>query len=1122
MYLKKLEIFGFKSFADKTSLNFEPGITAIVGPNGCGKSNVFDAFRWVLGEQSVKELRGASMEDVIFNGTDKKPGLGFAEVSLTFANEPKVLPIDYNEVTVTRRLFRSGESEYLLNKTTVRLKDIVELFMGTGVGAEAYSLVQQGKVDLVVSARPEERRMIFDEAAGITKYKAKKKEALNKLKDTEANLLRINDIVLEVKRQISSLERQANKARRYKVNFEELKNLEVTFAKHQIESFHNEQSTINGSIEELKQKELSLNGEWEQLKESLSNERGILEEFEHKINEVNEQQIRMENEVEISQRQISFNEERIQNLDANQERLTEQKVHIQGRYQLQQEKISEFQSTMESLLGILQEAESNLAAKKEILLAVTTVIDEARAIIKGDEDKILELTAQEVQLKNELTDVMKEMQGCLARKRRLDMENAKVALEKKEADDKYRTIATNIETVFGKTAQLKAEHAAKIDILSECEKQHFSLDEEIGNMEKKKLFLFSQKEFIDKLQVQYEDMPDPVVETKFVTTQLPDENQSGIIGKVKNVQRVSEDREQRLRQDFSHVTGPLYEVVCETKFVELDLEAMETKINEVSKVIESHTVKKEAVIGQIEEQTALINNIALEIQKEEKVLSVLEAQKNDVLVEANKLSEELALIHEEIDEVTQSISTQKEKDRSLNTVVSEVDEQLIRCRHNIKNQQENIASNNNEREATSVAIAQIETEMVSIKDKEQNQQESLAIFTEELENSLTEINRIEGEFSGNSVKREEMLQEIEVLRKKGDELQESKQSLEGVVSEYKEQHQELAQKLGSLEQQLQTYESDVDQVKQSFHDHQFKQQEVSFKEQGIKDRLMQSYKIDINELLAASTDVVPQLTAESEPTSEDSHQTQEAHQPQEAQEIQQTQEPLNIAELTEQIEKLKKRCDSYGNVNLVAIDEYEELKERYEFLTKQQSDLLTAKESLKQTIYKINRTTRHMFMETFTKVSEEFRVHFRMLFGGGEAQLVLLDPENVLESGIEIVARPPGKKLQIISLLSGGEKSLTAIALVFGVFKVRPSPFCILDEIDAALDESNVGRFAEMVKEFSKIAQFIIITHNKKTISSSDVLYGITMQETGVSKVVSVNISDREKSQASEEIPAAV
>ena len=382
MYFRRLEIFGFKSFAQKTVLEFQPGISAIVGPNGCGKSNVFDAIRWVLGEQSVKELRGSSMEDVIFNGTDQKAPLGFAEVSLTFSNESRILPLDHDEVVVTRRLFRSGESEYLINKNTSRLKDIVELFLGTGVGAEAYSLIQQGKVDLVVSAKPDDRRQIFDEAAGITKYKSKKKEALSKLKETEDNLLRINDIVVEVKRQIATIERQAKKAQRYKEEFEVLKNYELIFARHQMSHLDEESEGLSAAVRALQAHELELTTQLEALNNRIDNEAVQLEEIEERINEFKAQEIHLENEVAMNTRQISFNEERQQNMEETCQRLQADKAAAMGRCGTHQVKIEEIKEALLRLAENLSSLQANLQQKRNDLGVLTSSIEQAKASIE--------------------------------------------------------------------------------------------------------------------------------------------------------------------------------------------------------------------------------------------------------------------------------------------------------------------------------------------------------------------------------------------------------------------------------------------------------------------------------------------------------------------------------------------------------------------------------------------------------------------------------------------------------------------------------------------------------------------------------------------------------------------
>lgn len=1099
MFLKRLEIFGFKSFADKTTLNFGPGITAIVGPNGCGKSNVFDAMRWVLGEHSVKELRGSAMEDVIFNGTDKKLALGFAEVSLTFTNETKILPVAYDEVTVTRRLFRSGESEYLLNKTPVRLKDILELFMGTGIGAEAYSLVQQGKVDLVVSAKPEDRRIILDEASGITKYKSKKREALAKLKDTENNLLRINDIVVEVKRQISSLERQAQKARRYKDEFEQLKKMEVQLAERDLADSAQLRQEISRQREELAHKESRLTLELKSLNELMSNEGDLLEELEDKINDIRGEDIKIDGQIDLNTRQISFCEERIANILENEKRLLEKKGQLDERCRAQQEKIAELERSLAFIDETVEAKKRLLQVKRDSLQDIVQEIDQSKTIIQAEEVKILKITSQQVHIKNRLTEIMKEVQGGLARKRRLEIENAKVSQEKETIDGKFVEICRKMSAASHLLESLRAEREVQNGSLEAHYAQLRQREKDIDELERKKLFLISQKDFIEKLCVQYQDIPDPVVIGRLLTDSCPQEYHTGIIGKVKEVLNVDENLRGALGGRFANNTQrPLYEIVCETKFIELDPQQISTKIAELSDQIDEKGMERQKLLILIDEMRRILSQTDIKIQDEERTLSVFEAQKKDVQGEAGKLNDELDLVKIELEEVVISLAEHKRVEEELSGNLDTLNREFGASQLLIREKQNFIAVDAQKREETTVAIAQLETEVTSEQDKKSSFADNLQVFSETLKNSVEEISRIDGERQEMMARQERFCSEMEQLGGKIEELREQKNALIQVMAAHERQKDEIVQRLGGVRNQIVAYANDIDRIKGEGHQQELQEQQIFFKEKEIKDRLLQTYKIDFDNYLLEQV--------------KESGQVKEDH------------VSFNREELEAAIERLRKRCESFGSVNLVAIEEFEELKGRFEFLTKQQSDLLSAKDSLMHTITKINRQTRQMFMDTFTKVSEEFRIYFRMLFGGGEAELVLLDPENVLESGIEIVARPPGKKLQSISLLSGGEKTLTAIALIFGVFRVNPSPFCVLDEIDAALDESNVGRFSYLLKDFAKIAQFIVITHNKKTITAAQVMYGITMQETGVSKIVSVKFADQDshRLEAVQPVPAAV
>jgi chromosome segregation protein len=1129
MYFKRLEIFGFKSFAQKTSLEFQPGISAIVGPNGCGKSNVFDAIRWVLGEQSVKDLRGSSMEDVIFNGTDQKAPLGFAEVSITFANESRILPLDHDEIIVSRRLFRSGESEYLINKNVSRLKDIVELFLGTGVGAEAYSLIQQGKVDLVVSAKPDDRRQIFDEAAGITKYKSKKKEALSKLKDTEDNLLRINDIVVEVKRQIATIERQAKKAKAYKENFEVLKNYELIMARHQMSRFNEESEAMAAAVRTLQAQEQELTQQLEELNNRIDNETLQLEEIDGRINEFKAQDIHLDNEAAMSTSQISFNEERRQNLDDTCKRLEEEKAAAVGRCSVHQAKIEEIKTALAALTENLTGLQTLLQQKRNDLGVLTHGIEQAKASIEQVEKEILGLNGQQVRFKNQLTENMKRTMEALARKARLEDENSKTTLEKAQIEERLQAINTTITQAESDLQALWADGNARRQELEGLKGRLAQEESQLDDLEKKHVFLLSQKEFIQKMQVQYQDIPDPVVEGRFLARMRPSENQTGIIGKIKEVKVIP----------ATENSPEMYEITYETKYVELDLKHLDDRVTAINEKITQTAQAKEQLIAQADEQDKTVGQVLKNIQEQEKKLSVLESQKNDIELTCGKLTGELDVISAEFKETAAAIETLKAQETELSTSLQGIGGQIIRCQEDIKLKNEAIETKDKERQEMNIAVVQLETELAAVSDKQKGFEENLSLHTQNLDRDLADINRFETQVKESEAKKIKINEDIILLEQAIEELRRKKEILAGVLAEESAKKEEMSRRLNSLRNGIRGLEDEIIKTKTEMHNQQMRQQEVQFNQRAIKERLLQAYKIDWDALSVSSPNEAslsfPNASVgnpENAQITDSSAATLGEEAAQAAPEVQPPATPapepqLNIEELTIEIEKLKKRCESYGAVNLVAIEEFEELKGRHEFLTKQQSDLLTAREQLMSTIQKINRTTRQMFTDTFTKVNEEFKVHFRMLFGGGEAELVLLDPENALECGIDIVARPPGKKLQNISLLSGGEKTLTAIALIFGVFKVNPSPFCVLDEIDAALDEANVGRFANMLKEFAKIAQFIVITHNKKTMNAADIMYGVTMQERGVSRIVSVKFNENTvqtpaPSEASLAAPAAV
>lgn len=1050
MYLKKLEIVGFKSFGNKTTLHFEPGIAAIVGPNGCGKSNIFDSIRWVLGEQSAKSLRGSDMQDVIFNGTDTKEPLGMAEVTLTFDNSQRFFPVEYPEVAVTRRIFRSGESEYLLNKAQVRLKDILDLMMGTGIGAESYSLVEQGKIDLVLSSKPEDRRLVFDEASGITKYKSQKREALRKLDETEQNLLRVNDIITEVRRQIGSLERQANKARRYKEAFEELKVKEIDLVGIQKKHLLAEKDEIIKQLSELETKEVELLKIIQEQEAKISNRQSELRALEESVMGIKNEIMDLSNSTVRDKQHIDFNQEKIAEFNQTRLYLETQIEQTKGRVALDEEKLNNLRREYDAIKANTEEKNAFLQEKEAELSTLSLAIKNSLDNISSAKRNILDLVTRTANTKNDISDLASKEQIYLARKKRLQLERAKVGEEKATVTQNFDAISQEIEKLNQEYEGSNVKYSSlKVDL----EEQNLLLGQislDISNLEKESLSLQSQKEFLETLRHKYEDISESMNAVIYLD-KLPAEGINGLVVKIKS------------QDEGLKFSG-------EAKPIDLDAQKIISRIQSIEEKILAFKEDKSGKENRIQALSAEILQLQENIHAQEIVLSNKKAFQNTVQEDLNKLQEEDQIITLELSDVETELGTLATRLTALNQELGLLENQNKEQELIINSEQGNISLNTGLKEMALVAVAQAKTELDALVKRVSSEEVTLKILQDSYAQDQASLLNLENQIKDSHDKQQLLESEIKELEAKISRVNAEIEIKNILLKEEDSKYKEISSGSTDWMKSIETNRNELDALKTRLYELQMQDKDIDFKYLSIKERIAQAYKIDFDTL-------------------------------------QESGQVIDETAVSGQIQALKEKLDSYGNVNLVAIEEYDELKKRYDFLTQQQGDLTSAKDSLHEAILKINRTTKKMFLETFEKVRVEFRNYFKLLFNGGDAQLFLIDEQDPLESGIEIICRPPGKKLQNVLLLSGGEKSMSATALIFAIFKVKPAPFCVLDEIDAALDEANVDRFGRMLQEFTSQSQFIVITHNKKTIASAGVMYGITMEESGVSKIVSVKFA---------------
>ena len=1207
VYLKNLTALGFKSFADKTPLDFQPGVTAIVGPNGCGKSNVSDAIRWVLGEQSAKALRGSGMVDVIFNGTDQRKALGMAEVSLTIGgidtDELKAAGVDlpYNEVTVTRRLFRDGGSDYFINKVMCRLKDIQQLFMGTGMGRASYGIMAQGNITQLISSKPDDRRLVFEEAAGITRFKTQKKEALRKLDYTEQNLLRVSDTIREVKRQIGSLQRQAGKARRYKEFMDELQNLESQFARHQLGEIQETIRQCEQAISEFKGRSDDFTGTIKSEEALINQARQQRGAIEKQVNEAQEKGANLQVELERLESRIQFSHERIQELDEQVAKAYEDIAQAEQRRSDAEQELAGMQGKLGNADNAVGNMHRAVDEKQAACNALEEELGQREETLRQAQSESFSVAQELTRIRNEINSIDLQKRGNTVRLEKLSSE--KTQLEEEEAklrerlgqfssdvegrkstanshrgtvEERLQRLADLQESLAKLTTELddllrvQAEKRSRLNVLKQLQTSNEGVSAgaqaAIRESEAALGLLADQirvpVEYVIAVEVALGRHLQLVItrqanDAKSILTSLSEGKKgradivaldliSGgtppsidaaklrefggvaalgqvgcddaiqplldrLLGRlviVPDLDAAMRGREQHHDLDFvtsagellsrhgvfsggrgnGNASASLLSRKNEIAGLERELEGVGGNVSDLSREKGDMQAGQTLLQAGLQQEQNDLRQQEVSIASSEGELKALE---NSQRVLAQKIEgvtfelESLACQESEgsgkRDQLAAELVSLEEREMTNNTLLGEVTGVVegLRDRRDVANAELTEAK---------VGLASEEQLLASFR----RQLVPLNVRIEELK-QLVSQRRSDIEAGGNKKKQTEKdiadsTQRIAAVRS---EREQSSGKITGLLS----QKVEADKKVEEREEALRSIREELNSSQERRSKLEVELAQNNMMAENLCERIQEKYQIVLQEVETKCLKVTEgdsgslkvEVAAEAEGLETD-------------------------WELVgEKVAELQDRLDRMGPVNLVAIEEYKETEERYTFLTSQHDDLVKAKEQLLEVIDQINAETTEMFRATFEKIRANFRELFTEVFEGGRADLVLVDEEDVLNSGIEIVARPPGKKLQSITLLSGGEQTMTAVSLLFSIYQVSPSPFCVLDELDAPLDESNINRFIRVLKRFIDQSQFLIITHNKRTISMADTLYGVTMQEHGVSKIVSVKFQETER-----------
>lgn len=1180
MYLKRLELQGFKSFADKTILEFMPGITTVIGPNGSGKSNISDAIRWVLGEQSIKSLRGAKSEDIIFAGTQNRKSLGFAEASLVFDNNDGKLPIEYAEVTVTRRIYRTGETGYFINKTPCRLKDILELFMDTGIGKDGYSIIGQGKIDEILSNKSEDRRHIFEEAAGIVKYRSRKEDSEKKLERAKLNLLRINDILAEIENNIEPLKIQSEKAKKFLSLREELKGIEVglflyniDLYKERLEKITADEEIMNATYESEENSQKLKNEEKNNLKLEINN---LIEEIE-KMQNIG---FESTNQIEKINSNINVSEERINNIKENNIRYETEINELNEKINELKEEEKQKIAKKENLYNNKEKFEKELKEKEEELSKLTTKLSSKQLEIENKKRIIEENTDNKYEMQNEINtqDVkvdsiiknvkskteeldltISELDQSRLKKSEieqnfLDIENkrnkikndlSEIENKKIEADNKIKTYELQINQL-GQEIRIKE---SRLKFLEETEKEKEGYTKSVKSLlksaevnEELKKGLHDVVANLINVKKEYEiaiemalgaSLQNVVTETEQDAKRLIEYLRNNNLGRVTflPISAVNGKKLEKAHLNIKGVIGIASDLVeynnkydgifknllGRTVIVE-DMEAGVAVAKKNSYSFRIVTLKGDIINssgamtgGSVQAKTVNIlgRSREIEVLKEElksldikiknkeeekekyiesiedllETIESLETNLQEIDIEYATQKQKVELIVENVDKLVSRMDKTKQEIENLNKQKTEIIEHKKQLIENLENLEEEIQKLNLEVEEFVRVNKDDQTYIDNLNMDITNLKISVSSF-EESEMSIDEITeRIKIDIKNNTLSLESKKDQIEKNKQEEVSLKAKIDELQNDIVKIKENVKNSGSKIEELKNNKNEKNTYLEKIEKEI-------EEQFTRLQDIKEQLV---KIDIkkNKTSQDLEDVVNKLWEEYELT------------PNNADGFTKT---TDQAKTQKEVNYLRTQIRDLGSINIDSIKEYQTLKERYDFMCEQRLDLENSMSKLKNVISEMINIMKTQFKDKFKLINKNFNEVFTELFGGGKAELILENEEDVLNCGIDIRVQPPGKKLQNMTLLSGGEKAFTAIAILFAILKINPAPFCVLDEIEAALDDVNVNRYAEYLKKFSQYTQFLVITHRKGTMEAADTVYGITMEENGISKLLSMKL----------------